>query len=120
MRNFSNFLITTLVLLLTQIAINAQTTGVVSGMVTDPNGAVVSGATVTLKSDETGVDRSAVSNDKGSFTFASVQPGKYTVTVEAKGFKKAVASDVTVQVTKEVELTLAMEIGGTNETVNVS
>jgi hypothetical protein len=120
MKKFTNFLIAVLALFFAQIAIYAQTTGTVSGTVTDPTGAVVSGANVTLKNNATGEERSTSANDKGSFTFATVQPGIYTVTVEGKGFKKSLAADVSVQVSKETSLAIALEIGGANEVVTVT
>ena len=62
------------------------TTGSLSGTVRDASGAVVANAKVTLLHDATSDLRSTVSNASGHFTFAAVQPGSYTVTVEASGF----------------------------------
>src|SRR5215831_10704534 len=63
--------------------------GDLTGTVTDPSGAVVPGATVTLKSDSTGATRTTTSNSNGSYRFSLLQPGNYTVTAEASGFSKA-------------------------------
>ena len=57
-------------------------TGAVGGSVTDPKGAVVPGATVTVKNNETGKEDTATSDGEGRFKVASLQPGSYTVTVD--------------------------------------
>jgi len=102
------------------IAIYAQTTGSMSGTVTDPNGAILAGANITLKNDATGLERRTVTNDKGIFGFTSLQPGVYSVTVENSGFKRALASNITVQVSTEAAVNISMEIGQASETVTVS
>ena len=66
--------------------------GDLTGTVTDPSGAVVSGATVTLKSDATGATRTATTSANGTYRFSLLQPGHYTVTVTALGFSKAAAT----------------------------
>ena len=120
MRKFVYFVIVCLVFLFAQIPINAQTTGLVSGVITDPNGAIVAGASVTLKNSETSAERTTLSNENGTFTFTSVQPGNYIVTVDSTGFKQSVATDVAVQVSKEAQVTIKLEIGSANETVTVT
>ena len=57
--------------------------GDLTGTVTDPSGAVVSGATVTLKSDATGATRTSTSGSNGTYRFSLLSPGSYTVTVTA-------------------------------------
>ena len=64
-------------------------TGDITGTVTDPSGAVVSGATVTLKSDANGSTRNTTSGSNGTYRFPLLSPGSYTVTVTASGFSKA-------------------------------
>src|SRR3984885_12008721 len=63
--------------------------GDLTGTVTDPSGAVVSGATVTLKSDATGATRTTTSNASGAYRFSLLQPGSYTITANASGFSKS-------------------------------
>src|SRR5262245_51522670 len=66
----------------------AQTvTGTISGTVTDQNGAVVAGASVTLVNDLTNEKRDQVTNDSGRFNFASVQPGTFTLKIAHQGFE---------------------------------
>src|SRR5271156_5847832 len=63
--------------------------GDLTGTVTDPSGAVVSGATVTLKSDSTGTSHTATSNASGAYRFSLLPPGTYTITADAPGFSKS-------------------------------
>ena len=120
MRKFTKILITGFALLLCQMAIQAQTTGSISGTVSDPNGAVVAGANVTLKNNATGAERSTVAKDNGTFTFTALEPGNYSVTVEASGFKRTVAPSVDVTVSTQAQVTIALEVGLAGETVTVT
>src|SRR2546430_823529 len=79
------------ILLLTAVAAMAQaTTGTLKGTVADANGAVVAGATVTIKSDATGAIATSTTSGDGTFEATNLLPGTYTVTVEASGFKRSV------------------------------
>src|SRR5258707_125273 len=75
-----------------------QTLGEITGRISDPTGAGVPGATVTLTSVATNAARTAVSTDAGDYTFPSVAPGIYNVKMEHPGFKAANTSRVEVQV----------------------
>ena len=70
--------------------------GSISGVVKDPNGAVVVGASVTVKNPGNGQEFSATSSDNGTFTIPAVPSGTYTVTIKAQGFKTAVVKNVEV------------------------
>jgi hypothetical protein len=96
------------------------TSGSVNGVVNDPSGAIVAGANVSLRNNETGIVRNATSNDNGEYTFPQVEPGQYTLTVEAAGFKKAVAPDVIVEVGKPARTTMTLEVGAVSEVVTVT
>src|SRR5436309_15833867 len=89
----------------------SATQGALSGTVTDPSGAIVAGATVTLKNDATGAQRTATTDDQGGFLFALMDPGKYTVIVEAATFKKAVAPNMTIDVARQSSANVALEVG---------
>ncbi len=68
----------------------AQTeTGQITGTVTDPTGAVIPGATLTVKSTGTGASRTVTTSADGTYTVANLLPGQYTLTVESAGFTKA-------------------------------
>jgi hypothetical protein len=81
---------------------------------------VVAGAAVTLTNPETNLTRTTTSNDSGQFAFEGLQPGVYTVSVEAKGFKKSVLTQVAALVSKPTDLEVGMEIGDVNETISVT
>src|SRR5258705_8064079 len=81
-----------LVTCLLAITVMGQTTtGSLNGTVTDPSGAVVAGATVKVVNPDTGSERVAETNANGTFDFQTLQPGKYNISVDAKGFKKALS-----------------------------
>jgi outer membrane receptor protein involved in Fe transport len=104
-----------------QFTIQAQTTtGSLSGTVTDPNGAVLPSAAVTVKNNETGTERTATTNENGQFNIAVLEPGNYSVSVESTGFKRTVAPNVVINVSQSAEVTIAMEVGATTETVTVT
>src|SRR5580658_2626473 len=63
--------------------------GDLTGTVTDPSGAVVPSATVTLKNNATGATRNTQTNSSGAYRFSLLQPGNYTVGATASGFSKA-------------------------------
>ena len=116
----SVFLVVLLGCILSLTAFGQATTGSLSGNVKDPNGAIVVGASVTLKSVGTGIEQRTTTNDQGGFIFPSAQPGLYAVTVESAGFKRAIASEVKIEVSKETQLALTLEVGVASETVTVS
>lgn len=103
-----------------QIAVLAQTMGSMAGTVVDPNGAVVPGANVTVTNNGTGAQRIAMTNDIGTFNLTDLQPGSYSVAVESRGFKKTVAPNIAVEVSKAAQVTIALELGSASETVTVT
>src|SRR6202453_4811595 len=102
-------------------ALHAQSAnGRIVGRVSDPTGAILSGAKVTLSNEATGITRDALTNDSGDYTFVEVVPGTYTVQFDLKGFKKNVQKSVIVDVNQVVTLNSALQIGGSQETVEVT
>lgn len=91
----------------------------VNGNVTDANGQVVVGANVTLVSAGQGGRRSVVTSSDGRYNFSSVQPGKYTVEVEAQGFKKSVTTEIDALVDKATEIAIVVEVGDVSAIVTV-
>jgi len=120
MTKFTKILFVALTIFLLHTSGQAQTTGSVTGTVTDPSSAVVAGATVTVTSVATGAERSAVTNSSGVFDFQALLPGTYSLSVEASGFKKAVVREVVVSVATIAQVNLTLEIGLANETVTVT
>ena len=94
--------------------------GRILGRVADPTGAVLSGAKITLLNEATGISRDAKTNDSGDFSFVEVVPGTYTVQFELTGFKKNVQKSVIVDVNQVVTLNSTLQIGGSQETVEVT
>jgi hypothetical protein len=101
-------------------AMAQATTGTLRGTVTDPNGGVVVGATVTAKNEATGATSPAnTTSGEGTFEFASLPPGSYTVTVEAAGFKRSVSTTVQVKAGIVNPLAVVLAAGNVSETVTV-
>ena len=101
-------------------AFGQSTSGRVLGRVADPTGAVLAGVKVTLTNQATGVSRSAQTNSSGDYNFVEVQPATYTVTFEMSGFKKNVQKDIIVDVNQVVTLNSTLQIGETQEVVEVT
>ena len=66
-----------------------ETTSAIVGQVTDASGSAVPGATVTITSPTTGLQRSLKTDEEGRFNFPQLRPGAYSVKVEAEGFRSA-------------------------------
>ncbi len=98
----------------------AQTeTGTITGTVSDPTGAVVPSAKITVKNTATNAIRSSQTNSTGSYTVTNLPPGPYMVSVEASGFTTA-QRPVEVTVGSRVGLDIALAVGQTGTTVEVS
>ena len=107
-------------LILPNVAFGQAGTSTVTGIVSDPAGQVVAGASVTLINTGTNASRTTTSNDVGKYSFEFVQPGDYRIEVEAKNFKKSVLSDVHALVAQSTSADVKLELGQVNETVTVS
>ena len=99
----------------------AQTSssGTVIGTVTDPSGAVVAKANVTLLSSDTNAVQTTTTNAQGQFVFPNVAPGTYRVTVKMSGFRTAEFPDVHAQVNTSTNIPVQLTIGGENESIEV-
>ena len=83
----------------------------ISGTVTDPAGAVISGATVALTQTATGQTLSMVSSAAGAYTFLDLTPGLYDLNVKAQGFKAHAQTGIIIQVGHAITLNVSMELG---------
>ena len=102
-------------------AYGQATTGSIRGVVNDQNGAVVSGAKVTLTRKSTGSTQSAETNSSGQFEFSNLLPADdYSVSVEAPNFKTAALTDVRVSVNQATDLPVQLLPGQVTETVTVT
>ncbi|HEV7218547.1 MAG TPA: carboxypeptidase-like regulatory domain-containing protein, partial [Terriglobales bacterium] len=84
--NFAFLVLTVACILPTKAPAQGETTSAIVGQVRDTTDAVVPGAIVTITDHETGLKRSAQTNDAGRFNFPQLKPGSYSVRVEAPGF----------------------------------
>lgn len=97
----------------------AQTTTSLRGTVTDAQSAVIPQAVVTLTNTENGSTRQSLTSPVGEYQFVQIAPGKYNVTAEKPGFTTASSTGVTLLVNTPATLDLRLEVGKTNELVNV-
>ncbi|HEX8137020.1 MAG TPA: carboxypeptidase-like regulatory domain-containing protein [Pyrinomonadaceae bacterium] len=101
-----------LLLLIAVVTAGAQEfRGSITGQVTDPNGAALPGASVTLKNVETNSETTVAATEDGTYSFPLVQPGKYTLTVTQEGFNTQVRENIEVAVAAKLTLDVKMEIG---------
>ena len=109
-------------LLVSSCAVFAQTgaTGSIQGTVTDPSGAVVSGADVDATNAATGTKTDTVTTGAGFFVIPLLQPGTYTVSVTAAGFESLQQQHVVVDALQTVTLNPALQIGAATQFVTVS
>ncbi len=97
----------------------AANTGTIAGTITDPQGAVVVGATVTLIDIATNNSRTTTTNASGRYIFVDVLPGKYRVTVTKQGFATTKAENQEVTVGSALTLNLTLQVGGASVVVEV-
>lgn len=95
------------------------TTADAVGVISDSSGAVVPGATVTIKSVESGESRTVTANDQGQYRFPLMKPGDYVVTASSKGLKSNITR-ITLLVGQEQEVNIAMNAQGNNTIIEVT
>ena len=96
------------------------TGGVISGTVKDAQGAVLPGVTLTVRNTESGVARTGVSEDNGSYRFAGLPPGRYELSSELPGFASGLLKDLTLTINLELRRDLTMALQGVQESVTVT
>src|SRR5688500_7398084 len=120
MRTAGMILRLSVVVMLFSLSVIAQTiTSTIEGTVTDPNGAVVSGATVKATGTTLVAERTATTNDEGVYRLTALPAGTYTVTVSASGFTVSTAN-VELTVNKVAQLDVRLEIEGRTGQVTVT
>src|SRR5579859_7757773 len=101
--------------------ISAQTTaGAIVGTVTDPSGAVIAGATITVTNMDTNISVKATTDQTGNYVVTPLNVGRYSVSVEAAGFKRSVRSDITLNVQDRLRVDATLEVGAVTDTVEVA
>jgi hypothetical protein len=106
-------------LLFTPNHLFAQSTGTVTGTVTDPTGAFIPGATITLTDNSTKVQRTTVSNKDGQYVMVDIQPGDYAASATKPGFSKDEIPVLTVSVASQSTANFKMAVGSENTTISV-
>lgn len=101
-------------------ALAQQDLATLTGTISDATGAVVSGATVTIRSEAQAVERTATTSEEGTYTVPQLRPGVYTVVVAQTGFTEATASEVQIGVGQNRTLDFTLTAGGGTEIVNVT
>src|SRR5689334_3158938 len=104
-------------LLLSTLVPAQEFRGAILGRVSDASGAVVPGAAVKVTNEVTNVVTETRTNHEGNFNIPYLVPGRYAVTVEAKGFRRTERPGVVVQINDRIELSLTVEVGATTESV---
>src|SRR6266545_1077981 len=108
-----------LIAMLPRLAL-AQNAGSLRGTVSDSTGAIVPGANVTLANEATRSTRTAVTDGKGGYFFAAVDPGTYTLTVEISGFKTGVYKGIKINASDTRGLDAVLQVGQQSETISVT
>ena len=107
-------------LLPAELLAQGETTSAILGQVTDSTNAAVPGATVTVINRETGLKRSAKTDDTGHFNFPQLKPGTYTVKVEAQGFAPQQADNISSGLGQKQTVNLTLRVAQSKQTVDVS
>ncbi len=110
----------TALLLSSAIAFAQTSKGFLVGTITDPNGAVIAGATVKITNTTTGVVRETPVGSSGDYRFDAIDPGSYDLSVSASGFRTSTRNQVTVAASQTTEVAFQLEVGNTSEIVTVT
>ena len=112
--------LTALVCAVSGVVVSQTSQGRILGTVLDQTGAVIGGAKVTVTNTATNVSRQLVTTSSGEYVAPNLDPGPYTVSAEAVGFKRVVSTQFILEVSRDVRMDLKLEPGAVNETVTVN
>ena len=112
------FLLCLLFLSITAV-LNAQENAELTGVVSDPNGAVVAGASITLTKPATGETKKTVSDNAGIYTFSNLSVGTYTLAASAQGFQTFNKTGIVVNIAATVRADMQLTVGSNAQTVTV-
>ncbi len=108
-------------ILVTSPFLTSQTyQGRILGTVTDSSGAVVGGASVTITNTATGISRKVATTTAGDFIAPNLEPGPYSVTVQASGFETVLHTGIQLEVAKDARVDVQLKPGATSVTMNIS
>src|SRR6201998_4350467 len=102
-----------------KLGAQSVTSGDIAGLVTDPSGAILTNASVTLKSQENGSTQAQSTNSRGVYRFSLLPPGRYTVSVAVAGFQQANATAV-VTIGQATTVNIALALGEASSTIEVT
>ena len=114
------FVVAAAVLALLPAAFGQTTKGSVVGRVTDSSGAVVVGASVELRNENTGAKLTAKTSSTGEYTFSTVDPGTYSITAGSKGFEETVASGIVLDVAGTIRQDVKLSVGSASDTIEIT
>src|SRR6266404_3263257 len=122
LRRFYLFTLPLMVTLFFTVAATAlgQSTATFQGSVTDQKGAVVPNATVIVRNQATGIERTVQTDSSGNFQLAALPAGMYSVEVQAQGFKSAAVSDLSIEVARTVNKNFELQVGSLEQKVNIT
>ena len=120
MRNRKAVGLIALFLLLAMPMLAQNNTGIISGRVTDPSGAVIPNAQITVTQTETNVEVPSATNSDGLFRMPSLINGPYKVTIIAAGFKKQVRDGITLRIGENLNVEVKLDVGAVTEAVEVT
>src|SRR5215831_945627 len=90
-----------------------------NGVVRDPQGAIVTKATVLLRNADTGFERATTTNDSGAYVFPDVNPGRYTLKVSASSFSTKEVSSFQLAVSQTATIDVSLAVGAASEVISV-
>ncbi len=109
-----------LLMLLPVLAVAQSSNGLINGMVTDPSGALVPNAEMTLTAKATGVVLKTKTGPQGLYSFPDLVPGPYTLEVKASGFRNYIQSGIVLGMNSEVRVNVKLSVGASVQSVQVS
>ncbi len=102
------------------VAFGQEFRGSISGRVTDTSGAVVPGVKITVTHTATNTSTTTTANEEGNYAALYLNPGEYTVTAEAAGFRTAVRKGIEVRISDKLTVNLSLEVGNVSQEVTVT
>src|SRR6267142_1553481 len=109
-----------LAILLISIALAQTPLATVTGLATDPSGSAVTSATIALTNKDTGVQRTATTNQTGAYSFPNLPPGAYSLSAEAAGFKKIQVDTFALEAFRTLRQDLKFEVASAATEITVT
>ncbi len=119
-RTWAAFGIVALLCVLAAVPALAQESGVILGVVKDPSGGTVPNAKVTVTNVDTSASRTVTTGDDGAYRVPALQPGHYSVKVEAQGFRTEIITGLTLNVAEELPSNVTVQVGTATQEVTVT